>query len=126
MIFDNQYNLLGVIDWESAFAGPWEIFGEFPLTLLTIPPEMDAPWNYDENGFPRDEESKQRFADRQDYIIAVMEKEKEMGLTNGYRLSMALQDTSRQYLATAMRLYQTGKAGWYSKVVDSFSRANEC
>lgn len=118
IIFDDNYQLLGVIDWEAAFAGPWEISGEFPLTLSVIPPDMDAPWNYDERGIPKDAEDKQKLVDREHYIAMVIEKEREIGLTGGHRLSMALQDSSRQYLATAMRLYQRGKPGWYSKVIE--------
>ncbi|KAJ6022354.1 hypothetical protein N7499_002882 [Penicillium canescens] len=63
MVFDDKYNLLGVIDWEAAYAGPWELFGEFPLTLSMLPPDMDAPWNYDESGLPRDAESVQSYSD---------------------------------------------------------------
>ncbi|KAJ5578690.1 uncharacterized protein N7459_007654 [Penicillium hispanicum] len=126
MIFDDNYQLLGVIDWEAAFAGPWEISGEFPLTLSVIPPDMDAPWNYDDRGFPKDAEDKQRLADREEYIAMVIEKERELDLTEGYRLSMALQDPSRQYLATAIRLYQRGKPGWYSKVMERILGANTC
>lgn len=122
IVFDDNYQLLGVIDWETAFAAPWEISGELPLTLSVVPPDMDAPWNYDENGVPKDEEDKQKFVDREDYIAMVIEKESEIGLTEGYRLSMALQDSSRQYLATAMRLYQRGKPGWYSKVMERISK----
>ncbi|KAJ5104889.1 hypothetical protein NUU61_002236, partial [Penicillium alfredii] len=118
---DDNYQLLGVIDWETAFAEPWEISGEFPLTLSVVPPDMDAPWDYDERGFPKD-----KFVDREDYIAMVIEKEKEIGLTEGYRLSMALQDSSRQYLATAMRLYQRGKPGWYSKVMERISKIDTC
>ncbi|PIG82838.1 hypothetical protein AARAC_003169 [Aspergillus arachidicola] len=43
MIFDDNYRLLGVIDWEGAFAAPCEISGEFPLTLSVVPPAMDVP-----------------------------------------------------------------------------------
>lgn len=50
---DNQYHVLGLIGWEYAFAGPWEIFGDFPLTLSTVPPAINAPWNYD-GGRPKD------------------------------------------------------------------------
>lgn len=126
IIFDDNYQLLGVIDWETAFAGPWEISGEFPLTLSVVPPDMDAPWNYDERGSPKDVEDKQKFVDRTEYIVMVIEKERKIGLTEGYRLSMALQDPSRQYLATAMRLYQRGKPGWYSKVMEQFSNLDTC
>lgn len=126
MVFDDEYNLLGVIDWEAAYAGPWELFGEFPLTLSMLPPDMDAPWNYDESGLPRDVESVQRDADRREYVTAVIEKEEEMNLLEGYRLSVALQDSCRQDLATAMRLYRRGKPGWYSKVIKKFSGAVTC
>lgn len=47
-----------------------------------------------------------------------------MGLIEGYRLLMALQDSGRQYLATTMRLYQRGKPGWYSKVMERISKAD--
>jgi MOSC domain-containing protein YiiM len=47
-----------------------------------------------------------------------------MGLVEGYRLSTAMQDRRRQYLATAMRLYQRGKPGWYAKVVESLSQGS--
>lgn len=126
MVFDDNYNLLGVIDWEAAFAGPWEIFGEFPLTLSIVPPDMDAPWNYDENGVPKDAESVRRHVDRQKYITAVIEKEGEMNLPKGYRLSMALQDARRQHLATAMRLYERGKPGWYARVIEKFDADCSC
>lgn len=125
MIFNDKYHLLGVIDWESSFAGPWEIACEFPLALMVAPPDMDVPWNYDETGRPKDAGLQQDSVDREDYIAMVMEKEKEWGLSEKYRLSTALQDSKRQYLATAMRLYQSGKPGWYSKVMEKFLDGTE-
>ena len=126
MFFDDEYNLLGVVGWEAAHAGRWELFGEFPLTLSTIPPNMDASWNYDENGLPRDAKIIQRNADKRDYIAAVIEKEDEINVLEGYRLSVALQDSCRQDLAIAMRLYTKGKPGWYLKVIEKLSRAVTC
>lgn len=120
IIFDDKYRLLGVIDWEGAFARPWEISGEFPLTLSIVPPAMDAPWNYDENGYPKEEDDRQKLVDREACIATETEKKRQIGLTEGYRLSLALRDTQRQYLASAMRLYQRGKPGCYSKVIDGF------
>ncbi|KAG5301096.1 putative aminoglycoside phosphotransferase domain-containing protein [Histoplasma ohiense] len=121
IIFDDKYRLLGVIDWEAAVAGPCEITGEFPLTLSVVLPALDAPWNYDEMGIPRDAEDKQNFADREGYVSIVTQIANEQGLMKGYTLSSALKDCKRQYLATAMRLYQSGKPGWYSNVVESFT-----
>ncbi|KAG5293345.1 putative aminoglycoside phosphotransferase domain-containing protein [Histoplasma capsulatum G186AR] len=125
IIFDDKYRLLGVIDWEGAFAGPWEISGEFPLTLSIIPPVMDVPWNYDENGLPKDAKDRQRLVDREEYIAMVAGGERRRGLVEGYSLSLALRDTKRQYLASAMRLYQRGKPGWYSKVMECFASLSE-
>ncbi|TGO46274.1 hypothetical protein BOTNAR_0599g00030 [Botryotinia narcissicola] len=50
IIVDDKYRIAGLIDWEMSFAGPWEIFGDFPLTLSVTPPAMNAPFNYDRNG----------------------------------------------------------------------------
>ncbi|KAF8850550.1 hypothetical protein BDZ45DRAFT_769962 [Acephala macrosclerotiorum] len=94
VIVDDKYHVLGIIDWETAFAGPWEVFGDFPLTLSTVPPAMDAPWNYDKEGSPKSTDLIRKFADQKDYIAA--------------------------QLATAMRLYQNRKVGWYSKLIDEF------
>lgn len=125
VVFDDHYRLLGVIDWEGAFAGPWEISGEFPLTLSMIPPAMDVPWNYDENGLPKSAEGRQRVRDRGEYIAIVSEEEGRRGLVTGYRLSLALRDSGRQHLVSAMRLYQNGKPGWYSNVMGSVSLAGQ-
>ncbi|KAL7928818.1 hypothetical protein V8C35DRAFT_325628 [Trichoderma chlorosporum] len=54
IVVDDAYRILGIIDCGTAFAGPWEIFGEFPLTLSTAPPAMDVSWNYNEDGSPKD------------------------------------------------------------------------
>ena len=87
---------------------------------------MDAPWDYDENGLPKDEESKQKYADRQNYLQEVERIEEQTGPPKGYRLSEALRDHRRQSLATAMRLFQIGKLGFYSKVMEEFSAVGTC
>lgn len=120
IVFDDKYRLLGVIDWETAFAGPCELSGEFPLSLSVIPPAMDVPWKYDETGCPKEAGERQKFADREAYIAIVKQREEEQDLTEGYTLSTALQDFKRQYLASAMRFYRIGKPGWYSKVMEGF------
>lgn len=121
IVFDDNYRLLGVIDWETAFAAPYEISGEFPLSLLVIPPAMDVSWKYDEAGCLKDPEVRQKFDDRTSYIAIVRHKAQERGLTGGYTLSAALQDAQRQHLASAMRLYQDGIPGWYFKVAEEFT-----
>lgn len=119
IIVDDQYHILSVIDWEMAFAGPWEIFGDFPLTLSIIPPAIDAPWNYNEDGSPKSADLVEQFADQKWYIEAVkLEENRNRG--NTHYLSEALENPKRQQLATAMRLYQDGKIGTYSKLIDKF------
>jgi len=118
IVVDDEYRVLGVIDWESAFAAPWEVLADFPLTLSTIPPAIDAPWNYDEAGNPKDEETIQRYADRKAYLAAVREQEIKKGIDNS--LSAALADSKREQLIRAMRIYENGKAGFYSKLVEKF------
>lgn len=70
-----KYHVPGLIDWEHAFAGPWEAFGDFPLTLSRVLPAMDAPCNYDEEGRPKDADQPQTLADRKDYLTAVRQEE---------------------------------------------------
>ncbi|KAH8745910.1 hypothetical protein F5883DRAFT_438544 [Diaporthe sp. PMI_573] len=119
IIVDDAYRILGIIDWETAFAGPWEIFGDFPLTLSTVPPAMDVPWNYNEDGSPKDADLARQFADQEDYVIAVAREEYQNG-EKAHRLSETLRDSKRQHLATAMRLYENGKVGWYDKLIHEF------
>jgi len=123
IIVDDGYNILGVIDWETAFAGPWEVFGDFPLTLSVVPPAIDAPWNYDEEGNPKSPGLVQQFADQKDYLAAVRREEGKHGGDQHF-LSASLEDSRRQQLATAMRLFQNAKVGWYSKLIDEFISHN--
>jgi hypothetical protein len=120
IIVNDAYQILGVIDWETSFAAPWEFFADFPLTLSVIPPAMDAPWNYNDDGSPKDVALAQKFADQEAYVQAVIREENKNGGEN-HRLSETLKHTSRQHLATGMRLYQDGKAGWYGKLFDKFT-----
>lgn len=125
MVFDDNYRLLGVIDWEYAFAAPMEISGQFPLNLSVIPPAMDVPWNYDEEGRPTLPRDIKRLADRNTYITIVKQKEKELGMSGETLLSSVLQDSKRQHVASALRLYQRGKPGWYSRVAESLLEDGE-
>ncbi|KAJ0158749.1 hypothetical protein CTA2_10974 [Colletotrichum tanaceti] len=84
-----------------------------------VPPAIDVPWDYNEQGDPEDEELKEKLADQKSYVAAVKEAEDSMG--TGNLLSEALKDWRRQQLVTAMRLYQRGKAGWYSRLIDKFA-----
>ena len=89
------------------------------MTLLTVPPAMDVPWKYDEEGSPKSTDLVRKFADQKYYIAAVRQEENRSNINNRC-LSEALGDSGRRQLATAMRLYQNGKVGWYSKLIDGF------
>lgn len=83
---------------------------------------MDVAWDYDGDGNPKDAESIQKYADRHEYITAVIQKEEEIGLSEGYRLSTALQDSRRQHLATTMRLFQRGKLAGIQRLLRNSPR----
>jgi hypothetical protein len=122
VVLDDDYQIIGVIDWEKAFAAPWEIAGDFPLTLSTVPPAMDAPWNYDEKGKPIEPDLAKKFVDQETYITSIGDAEDARGLMESPRLSKVLQDSCKQRLMTAMmRLYPSGKVGYYSNLVPECS-----
>ncbi|KAI9825179.1 MAG: hypothetical protein M1819_000584 [Sarea resinae] len=124
IIVDHEYNILAVIDWEHAFASPWET-QYFPLTLHVTPPPMDLPENYDENGHPKDDKTKQKLADREFYVSAVRRSEEEGPDAASPALSEALGNDQIQSVVTAMRLFVDGKFGIYSKVLDMFVSSQE-
>ncbi|KUJ10398.1 uncharacterized protein LY89DRAFT_723625 [Mollisia scopiformis] len=66
-----------------------------PLTLSTIPPLMDAPWNYDESGSPKDTELMQKSVDQKDYIAAVRQEE-DRSDGNSRCLSEALEHSRKR------------------------------
>ncbi len=118
VIIDPDYNILAVIDWENACTFPWELV-EFPQFLSSVPQPMDAPWNYHDNGDPKDEDIKQRWLERREYIDSVKQAEQACSFDN--RLSTILSDRRLQDLASAIKLYlDSGKYGFYNKVLDQF------
>ena len=115
VVVDERYTILGVIDWDGACVLPWEL-AEFPLFPETVPRPTDAPWNYDADGLPRDEDTRQRWSEREGYVGMVARWEEQEAADD--RLSSALRDVNGQYLAAAMRLYLTGKLSLYDGVLD--------
>jgi Phosphotransferase enzyme family len=122
VVVNNDYQIIGVIDWEKAFAAPWEVAGDYPLTLSTVPPAMDAPSNYNEMGKPTDPILAKKFASQKDYIANIKDAEDARSITELPRLLNLLQDSCKQRLITAMmRLYPSGKVGFYSNLVPEVS-----
>ncbi|KAL5330797.1 hypothetical protein ACEPPN_000320 [Leptodophora sp. 'Broadleaf-Isolate-01'] len=120
IIVDDRYRILGVIDWEGACTVPWELV-EFPLFLSTVPLPMDAPWNYDQNGEPLDENTRQTWRERKEYIERAVRFETIEGIDD--KLSTTLNNQTLQNLAYAMRVYAgLGKLGFYHKVMEPFEK----
>ncbi|KAK7991531.1 hypothetical protein PG988_000325 [Apiospora saccharicola] len=118
IVINREYEVLSVIDWEGTCTLPWELM-EFPPFLETVPVPMDAPWNYDENGEPNDEETKQKWMERRNYLHMVQQFEAAESLDD--RLSSMLATERVQNLAYALRVYKhPGKLGFYDKVLEQF------
>ena len=113
---DNDYTVLGVIDWEHTCTVPWETI-YFPLTLCFVPAPMEPPFLYDENGVPEDEAYRVRLIERAEYVAMIREVEKQKGWEP--TLSMVMGDAAGQDLAGAIQLFAVeGKYGYYCKVLD--------
>ncbi|KAH7061876.1 hypothetical protein BKA63DRAFT_429851 [Paraphoma chrysanthemicola] len=112
LLVDSKFCIQGVIDWESAIVGPWEIV-EFIKDLCIVPSVMDGPlWSEVES-------DREMLADRKRYISVVKTQEDAKQLD--HKLSQALDDWSTQNFAHAFWLYEDGRIGFYTDVLNSFS-----
>lgn len=115
IVVDDDYNVLGVIDWEHACSMPWECI-HFPWTMSVVPAPM-VPNNYDENGIPVDFRTRTKLEEQKGYINTVQETERVKGLSP--ELSTTLANQASQDLAYAMKLYtEDGVCGQYANVLD--------
>lgn len=109
IIVDSEYNILSVIDWEGAYAAPWELV-EFAKDLSIIPPAMDIPSQKQVNM------DGERLIDRGNYVGLVKRAEEARGVESC--LSATLGNTTTQQLASSMRLYEEGRVAFYGTVLD--------
>lgn len=112
VLIDSEYRVQGVIDWENAMVGPWEVV-EFPKDLSIVPPVMDGPF-YRENA-----SSREMMADRKRYVEVVRSLEEAKQLDSS--LSQTLDDWATQNLAHAIWLHPDGRIGFYSDIFNLFS-----
>lgn len=114
IVVDDNYNVLGIIDWEHACSVPWDPI-YFPWSLSTVPAPM-APDNYDENGTPEDPSISTVIGEQKTYIDTVQSIERKKGLAPF--LSATLANQASQDLAYAMKLYtEDGICGRYTDVL---------
>ncbi|KAK4140282.1 uncharacterized protein C8A04DRAFT_40069 [Dichotomopilus funicola] len=117
MVDENNFNVTGIIDWEGACTVPWELVA-FPEFLQAMPVSFDLLQNYDSDGQPLDEDERQTWRERQEYIEMVRSAELEDHL-----LSTCLGSNRSQALAYAYGAFtSTGKLGFYDRVVEEVER----
>ena len=117
IIVDDDYKVLGVIDWENASTVPWEIV-DFPLPLGITPVPIESPKFHDKYGVPKSQKTRHTLCDQKWYTEAVRQVERSKGMPP--LLSAVLGDKAGQDLAAAMRIWANdGFPGWYCKVFEA-------
>lgn len=83
VIVDEEYNILSVIDWEFAFTGPFELATQQALRHQTYPLSILAkvPGATDMYGNVIDEKWCKAFRERDEFIVALSRKEKQLGVS---------------------------------------------
>lgn len=117
VIVTKSFDVLGIIDWESASTMPWELI-DFPCFLQTVPPIINPPDQYNELGQPYDIDEIGRWADEDMYVAMIEEAEHNAGTDS--MLSQTLGNRGTQELANVIHLYERGKIGLYGRALDSF------
>ncbi|KAI1110159.1 kinase-like domain-containing protein [Nemania sp. NC0429] len=117
IVVDNDYKVLGIIDWEGACTLPWELV-EYPLFLDALPPVFDAPDQYDARGEPLDADTRQCWRERGEYLEMVRLAEEGEGFD--HCLSDSLADWKVRGLGYAIRVFDNPGIGLnQTKVVQS-------
>jgi hypothetical protein len=112
VLVDSECRIKGVIDWENALVGPWEII-EMIKELTVVPPALDG-------AFYREKQS-DVIAERKGYIQAIKDGERAMQLDN--RLSETLDNGNTQNLAHTFWLFSDGRIGYYSNIIDLLEKS---
>ncbi len=120
VIVDDKFQVLALIDWQGSWSVPWELV-EFPLFLSTVPRAMDAAFNYDQNGQPKQADVRRRWKERAEYVQMVQAA--EVAMKKDAMLSRILGNADIQGLADAIKVYTNpGKLGFYDKILHPFKK----
>lgn len=113
IIVDDEWNILGVIDWEYAIAAPWEMVSE-NMTVRHMSRTI-WPMYYTDTGAPRDDARVN--LGHQAYLLACVKKwENELGLTD--TLSRVMSSEKMVDLAYAFKSYEEyRKPGFYLRML---------
>ncbi|KAJ5528755.1 hypothetical protein N7527_002148 [Penicillium freii] len=83
LLDENTFDVTGIIDWEGACTVPYELIA-FPDFLTAMPASFDLPQNYDQDGQPFDEELREMWRERGEYIEMVKLAELQDSLLSAY------------------------------------------
>ena len=117
MVDEDSFDVTGIIDWEGACTAPWELIA-FPEFLQAMPASFDLPEKYDIDRQPLEEDVRQTWRERREYIEMVKSAELEDNL-----LSTCLGSNRSQALAYAYGAFTSiGKLGFYDRVIEELER----
>ncbi|KAJ5145900.1 uncharacterized protein N7515_000464 [Penicillium bovifimosum] len=115
MVGENTFDVTGIIDWDGACTVPWELIA-FPDFLTAQPVSFDLPQKYDRDGQPFDEELRETWRERGEYIEMVKLAESEESQDS--LLSSCLSSKRSQAIAYCYGAYScVGKLGFYDRVI---------
>ncbi|KAJ5470421.1 hypothetical protein N7530_007778 [Penicillium desertorum] len=112
MVDEETFDVTGIIDWEGACTVPYELVA-FPDFLTAMPVSFDLPQKYDRDGQPFDEELRETWRERGEYIEMVKLVELQDSV-----LSACLSCKRNQAIAYSYGAYTSvGKLGFYDRVM---------
>ena len=116
IVAPDNFDVLGIIDWEGACTLPIELV-RFPRFFDLMPRRFGSADRFDDDGLPRDEDERQRWQEREEYVHMVAALEEFEG-GGDHTLSTCLADEYSQDLSYAMDAFDGGKMGFYDQVFD--------
>ena len=112
---DDDFSVLGVIDWEGAHTVPVDLL-RFPRFLQLMPRRFGRASRYDADGQLVDEDDRRKHTARETYLQMVRDAEKELGAD--CLLSSSLSDENTQALGHIIDAFDNDHLGLYGLVLD--------
>lgn len=116
ILFDDEWNILSVIDWEFAIAAPWEMVCQ--SMVLSHESRTIWPIFYTETGAPRDEDVQESLDDQAYFLARIKHWEKELGVVDA--LSKVMSSEKMRDLAEAFKNFEEfryGRPGFYLRML---------